>query len=310
MKNVNSFFTHLFQFDKEETRGDYLFVKLIETVMLYQVLLYAWNWAAYMPLLSEIILPLGIANYMDVSFMFQPEFAYANAFLISTFVIAGYFGKGRASYMIALLLMHLHYVARYSQGEISHGSNLTAIVLLSFALGDIFIENSSTRRKVVFGFIIFFAGFGYVSAAVSKLIGTGLFWPDGRHMYLWMGERSIDRLSQNGIFEFNLLQEYMFQYYWLATVILSFGLLVELTGFLLWFRKTRWVQATFLISMHVGIVLTMNIFFGPYIYILLLIGYPWGKFFDFLLEKWPDSFIHTFVDRRRVQGGESLGYSP
>lgn len=295
---AESFFNHLFQFDREETRGDYLFVKLIETVMLFQVLLYAWSWAAYMPLLSEVILPLGIANYVDVSFMFQPVYAYINAFLISVFVLAGYLNKGRSFYLIALFLMHLHYVARYSQGEISHGSNLTAMVLLSFALGDLFIEDGSNRRKVVFGLILFFAGFGYVSAAVCKLVGTGLSWSDGRHMYLWMGERSIDRLSQHGVFEFNLLQEYMFQYYWLATAILSFGLWVEFTGFLLWFRKTRWIQATLLIGMHVGILVTMNIYFGPYIYILLLIGYPWNKFFDYLLGKIADSAIHTFIDRK------------
>lgn len=297
-----AFYTHLFQFDREESRGDYLLVKLIEVVMVYQVFLYAWKWAAYMPLLSEAILPLGIANYLDVTFMFQPSFAYANAFIITCFAIIGFLGKWRFAYLVALLFFHLHYVARYSQGEISHGSNLTAMVLLSFALAAIFFSDKAVRRKVTFGFIIFFAGLGYVSAAMSKLIGGGLFWSDGAHMYLWMGERSIDRLSQNGFFEFNILQQMMFEHYWLSTLILSFGLLVELTGFLLWFKKTRWIQATLLISMHVGIVLTMNIFFGPYIYILLIIGYPWNDLLDHFLKKKPNSEINTMIDRLRFAG--------
>jgi hypothetical protein len=293
-----SFFNHLFQFDREETRGDYLLVKFIELVMVYQVLLYAWSWASYMPLLNEVILPLGIANYVDVSFMFQSSFAYFNAILISVFLFIGLLDKWRFSYLIALLFLHLHYVSRYSQGEISHGSNLTAMVLLSFALAAIFFRDKSVRRKVTFGFVIFFAGLGYVSAALSKLVGSGIFWSDGAHMYLWMGERSIDRLSQDGFFEFNILQEWMFEYYWLSTLILAFGLLVELTGFLLWFKKTRWIQATLLISMHAGILLTMNIYFGPYIYILLIIGYPWNDWLNKILEKRPHSEINTMIDRR------------
>ncbi len=295
---LEAFYTHLFQFDREETRGDYLLVKIVELVMLYQVFMYAWSWAAYMPLLSEVILPLGVANYLDVTFMFQPAFAYANAVLITVFMLIGFFNKWRFSYMVALLFFHLHYVSRYSQGEISHGSNLTAMVLLSFALAAIFFQDKSVRRKVTFGFILFFAGLGYVSAGMSKLIGGGIFWSDGAHMYLWMGERSIDRLSQDGFFEFNLLQELMFEHYWLSTLILTFGLLVELSGFLLWFKKARWIQATLLISMHIGILLTMNIYFGPYIYILLIIGYPWNDWVDRWLEKKPHSELNTMIDRR------------
>lgn len=295
---LEAFYTHLFQFDREETRGDYLLVKLVELVMLYLVFMYAWRWAAYMPLLSEVILPLGVANYMDVTFMFQPAFAYANAVLITVFMLIGFLNKWRFSYMAALLFFHLHYVSRYSQGEISHGSNLTAMVLLSFALAAIFFQDKSVRRKVTFGFILFFTGLGYVSAGMSKLIGGGLFWSDGAHMYLWMGERSIDRLSQDGFFEFNLLQELMFEHYWLSTLILTFGLLVELSGFLLWFKRTRWIQTTLLICMHIGIWVTMNIFFGTYIYILLIIGYPWNDWLNRWLEKKPHSELNTLIDRR------------
>lgn len=302
---MDSFYQSLFGLDRDESRGDWLLVRVLEMVMVAQVIMYVWRWASYMPRLTEVILPLGLANYMDVTFLFEPTAAMLNAALVSLLLLAGFLDRGRFTYLLALLFFHFQYVARYSQGEISHGSNLTAMVLLSFGLAAVFFQDRSVRRKVAFGFVLFFTGLGYVSAAFSKLIGTGPTWSDGVHMYLWMGERSIDRLSQDGQFEFNFLQQWMFDHYWLSTAILTFGLLVELSGFLLWFRKTRWLQATLLISMHVGIHWTMNIFFGPYIYLLLLVGYPWNEWADWLLNRSGGRKLVDWIDHRR-----SIGRSP
>ncbi len=294
-----TFYRQLFQADREETRGDYLYIRLIELLVVYQTLFYLWSWAAYMPRLSEVILPLGIANYLDVSFMFHAPAAYLNAFLATLLVFAGLFGKWRYSYLVALLLFHLQYVARFSQGEISHGSNLTAMILLSFALANIFFGRGEDRRKVAFGLALFFAGLGYISAAFSKLIGTGPLWADGAHLWLWMGERSIDRLSQDGEFSFSLFQQILFDHRGMATFVLLFGLLVELCGFLLWFVKIRWVAAILLVSMHVGVWLTMNILFGPFIYLLILVGFPFNRLIDSLLQRKPHSEFNTLVDRVR-----------
>ena len=50
-------------------------------------------------------------------------------------------------------------------------------------------------------------------------------------------------------------------------------------------QKTRWIQSTILLGMHIGIVFTLNIYFGDYVYLLLLIGFPWDKLIDYLIAK-------------------------
>jgi hypothetical protein len=60
-----------------------------------------------------------------------------------------------------------------------------------------------------------------------------------------------------------------------ATLILIFGLVAEAFGFLFWFPKTRPYAATIILGMHVGILLSMNIWFGSYMVELIYIGYPW-----------------------------------
>lgn len=295
-----NFFKKLFQFDRPETKGDILFYRIFEAIIIYQIIFYAWEWGLYIPQLGEVILPLGMANYIDVSFMFSGSYSLINAGLITIFALLGYFRKGRVFYFLAVLCMHLQYIARYSQGEISHGSNFTATALVTFALAALFIAGKNKRHKVAFGLFIFLIGLGYTSAGLSKLIGTGINWVDGRHLYLWIGERATDKLSQNGAFELNFFQEILLDHLWLATTILTIGVLSELFGFLLWFRKTRWIQATILICMHFGIYLSMSINFRAYFVILLIVGYPWGQFFDYLLSQKPNSKLNAYLEQKRA----------
>lgn len=87
-------------------------------------------------------------------------------------------------------------------------------------------------------------------------------------------------LSEGGVFSYSWIQELSLKYRWFATLSLTFGLVAELSGFLLWFDKTRPFIATALIGMHLGIYVAMNIMFDVYIYVLLLIGFPWSYWFD------------------------------
>lgn len=293
-----SFFEQLFRAHRTETKGDYLFFRLFEAVIIYQVIYYAWEWGLYIPQLAAVILPLGMAHYIDVSFMFAEPYALANAALVTIFALLGFFKKGRIYYLLALLALHLQYISRYSQGEISHGSNFTATALLALALAALFFARSGRRRKLAFGLFIFLIGLGYTSAGMSKLVGSGLAWADGHHLHMWIEQRAADKISQNGAYELNFVQHLMLDYHWLATVTLAFGMLSELMGFLLWFRKTRWIEATILIVMHYGIYLTMSINFRSYFIIIFLVGYPWGSFFDSLLQKWPDSPLNSYLERR------------
>lgn len=152
--------------------------------------------------------------------------------------------------------------------------------LLAVAISLFFFKDPKIYRRFAIGFVLFFVGIGYTSAGVSKLIGTSLTWPDGNHLWLWMAKRKVDVLSEGGVFSYNWIQEFSLKYRWFATLSLTFGLVAELAGFLLWFDKTRPFIAAALIGMHLGIYVAMNIMFDVYIYVLLLIGFPWSYWFD------------------------------
>lgn len=282
---MSALFDRIFEFDREETVGQVLFFRLIELVVAYQIIVNVWKWSFYIVELTDVILPLGIANYFDVSMLFGTSFPFINATIITLLLVLGFSRKWNYAYFITIFFFHLQYVARFSQGEISHGSNLAGMILLCIGVSFAFVNQSDKVRKTALGLIFFFAGLGYVSAAICKLIGTGITWPIGEHLQLWIAERYTDKLSQRGAFELSAFQNLLLDNWYLATATLTFGLLSELSGFLLWFRKTRWIQAIILMGMHIGIVFTLNIYFGDYVYLLLLIGFPWDKLFDYLTTR-------------------------
>lgn len=277
-----NFWKNLFKPNEKSTKGEALFFKIFELFVIVFVFKYAWQWGPYIQQIGEVVLPLGIAQYIDVSFMFEHNISLLNAALISLFALMGFLRIfPKYSYLIALALFHLHYVSRFSLGEISHGSNFIGMSLLALGVGLFFFGNKPVQyRRFIMGFIFFFFGLGYTSAAVSKLIGTGITWPSGEHLWLWIAERSVDVASSSGQFTPNLIQEWVLEYKLLGTFSLVFGLLTEFFGFLFWFDKTRPYIATALIMMHFGVYFTMSIMFDVYIYELLIIGYPWAKLID------------------------------
>lgn len=275
------FWKHLFKYEPEATRGELLHFRFFELLVISYVIYFAWDWGFYIQQIGEVVLPLGIAQYIDISFMFENRISIINAFLMSVFALMGFFRIWpRYSYIISFLCFHLHYVSRYSLGEISHGSNFIGMGMLALALGLFFFKEPKMNRRFVFGFLFLFFGIGYTSAGVSKLIGTGLTWADGRHLWLWIAERRVDVLSAGGTFSYNWIQELSMEHSWFASLSLVFGLIAEFFGFLLWFDKTRPYIAIALIGMHLGVYFTMNIMFDVYIYLLLILGFPWGDWID------------------------------
>ena len=276
-----NFWKNLFKYEKPATQGEILHFRIFELLVIAYVIYFAWDWGFYIQQIGEVVLPLGIAQYIDVSFMFENNISVINALLMTLFSILGFFRiLTRYSYFIAFLCFHLHYVSRYSLGEISHGSNFIGMGLLALALGLFFFKEPKINRRFIFGFLFFFFGLGYTSAGVSKLIGTGITWAGGEHLWLWIAERRVDVLSAGGEFSLNWLQEMSLEHRWVASLSLFFGLMAELFGFLLWFKKTRPYISVALIGMHLGVFFTMNIMFDVYIYILLILGFPWGKWID------------------------------
>lgn len=280
----------LFAFDQTETRGDRIYFRILELFIVAYAVWYCWDWGVYMQEnITSVLLPLGLAQYIDVSFMFNHYLGPANAVFVAVLGLVGFFRLWRPAYLLTLLAFHLQYVARYSLGEISHGSNLIGMGVLGLGLALIIFRSESHRQRFTLGFLYFFIGLGYTSAAFCKMIGTGITWPDGHHLLLWIAERKVDTIAKLGAFEPSILQELVLQDFRFGTLFLLVGLVTESISFLMWWRKYRYVVIMLVVGMHIGIVLTMNIFFHASTYLLLLLGIPWNRVIDRILE-WVPAF--------------------
>lgn len=271
---------NLFHFEAPQSTGTKIQLRAFEFFTVIYTLLYTWEWALYVPRLSDVVLPLGVANYLNVEFFFG-ELATVNAIIITlSCLIPLLFKRLRWLYVPAFLLFHLQYVTRFSQGEIPHSANLVGFSLLGLALAAVFVRDIKKSLPFAFGFTLFFLGLGYTSAGISKLVATGITWPDGHHLWLWIGEKSIDILSKTGEFQLNWLQELALSSRFIATVILTFGLVAELLGFLVWWKHLRPYITLALIGMHIGIDLTMNIFFKTFTIQLIIMGFHWNRYIN------------------------------
>ena len=135
------------------------------------------------------------------------------------------------------------------------------------------------------GFTYFFLGLAYTSAAISKLVASGITWPDGRHLWMWINEKAVDEIARSGFVELNFVQELALSSLLIATLFLAFGLIAELFSWLVWFKHTRmWVMLAIL-GLHVGIWLTMDILFILSVYELIILAFPWDEWIDKMLER-------------------------
>ncbi len=279
----------LFEPDRDQSPGEIVFFKLFELFVLFYTIKFAWEWGVYTQFRNvEVVLPLGLANYFDISIFFDYNLALINAGFITIIGIASYFRLGyKWQYMVVMVLLHIQYVARFSQGEIPHSQNLIGMSVLCFAIGAWFFPDKKQMPRFVMGSIIFFIGLGYTSAFFAKLIGTGFNWFDGRHLWLWIGEKSIDILSREGAWSPNFLQSLALQSTAMASLILLIGWFTELIGFTMWWKKLRPYTTTLLIGMHFGITLTMNIRFDAFVIQLILVGFPWYILLDRYIKSTP-----------------------
>jgi len=286
----------LFEPNRIQTAGEVIFFKLFELFVIYYTILFAWEWGIYTEFRNtDVVLALGLANYIDISIFFDNYLAIINAGFISILSIASFFRLGfRWQYMLVMVLLHVQYVARFSQGEIPHSQNLIGMAVLCFAIGAIFFPDKKQMPRFVLGSIIFFIGLGYTSAFFAKLIGTGINWYDGRHLWLWISEKSIDILSREGVYNPNFLQSMALQSTAVASVILLIGWLTELIGFTMWWKKLRPYTTTLLIGMHFGITLTMNIRFDAFVIQLFLVGFPWYILIDKYVKTAPP-FLYKWL---------------
>lgn len=287
---MKSLFRNLFDFERPETSGERLFFKLFEAFVVGGSLYLAWSWAMYIQRISDVVLPLGIAQYIDISFLFGTYPPLINAALMTVLLLLGFFRKGeRYAYMAGFLLLHFQYAARYSLGEIPHSSNVLGMTLLLLALAMIAFTEPRLRRRFTLGTTYFFVGLGYTLAGISKLIGTGFHWSDGRHLWMWINEKAIDSYAKTGILAFNFVQEMALANTFIATALLTFGLVTELLAVLMWWKKFRYPVIWAVLVLHVGIFLSMNIIFKLSMIELTLLGFPWAVWLDAALRRSDDA---------------------
>lgn len=268
----------IFQYHQTWDERTFRWIRFVELMIVLQVIFYAWDWGLYVERLETVVRPLGLANYLDVSILFHHQLSLLLALLITAIILLGYYRKVRWAYLLALILMHLMYVTRFSQGKVGHGTNFIGMGLFCFAIALLLYDSENERFKTAWGLLIFFIGLSYTLASLSKLFGTGLHWPDGPHLWLWMHQLAIDHWSQNGHFSFSSFQLFILHHRDFATFILASGWLIEFSGFLYWFPKTRPLMTTLLLGLHIGIFFSMNInFLDNFALMMVLVGYPWQK---------------------------------
>ncbi len=276
---------NLFEFERPDTTGQRVFRRAVELFAVASSLYLAWSWASYITRLSDVVLPLGIARYMDISILFGSTTAPALAAVLTGFGLIGFWFRNRWAYAVAFLILVVLYAARFSQGEIPHSANLAGMTFLGFALGAAVFKNRTFADRFAVGFAYFSLGLGYTSAAFVKLIATGLSWPDGRHLWMWINEKAVDEIARTGVLVLNPVQEIALSSHTMATGLLVFGLVTEFFAFLTWYKRTRYVVMQLVLGLHIGIYLAMDIIFMLSMVELVLLGLPWAALIDYARDR-------------------------
>lgn len=292
--------TAFFRYLKRELYGgrreepvDVVVFKVFEAYIVYRAIEYCWQWGIFIQDIGEVVLPLGVANYLDVSFMFENGVSIVTAALAGVLMVAGFLRVSRYAYLLSMALFHLQFAARFCLGEIPHSSNFVGLAILVLGLGAVCFEDATARRRFVTGTLVFFIGLAYFTGAVSKIVATGITWPDGRHLWIWIAEKAADKYSEFGTLTLNPVQRLVVDSWWFATASLTFGLVVELAAPAFWFRRTRAIAAVGMLSLHAGIYLTMRIVFSASMVIIGILGFPWADW----LKKFRPGLNETLARR-------------
>lgn len=275
----------LFDHGRPSTRGEHLHARAFELFVVVAAMQLAWDWGVYILRIGHIVLRLGMAQYLDPSFMYGTSASLYNAALISLLLIVGYLRRFRYAYLTAFCLLHLQYSARFVLGEIPHSANLVGMGVLAIALGAVLFGSGPSMNRFAIGFSVFFTGLGYTSAAVCKLVGTGLHWSSGRHLWLWIAEKHTDTVAKLGDVPLSFMQQWALSHEWVATAFLSFGLISEALAFTMWWRRPRPFTTLAVLGLHLGIFATMGILFSHAMIFVALIGFPWGHWIDRLTSR-------------------------
>lgn len=273
---------NLFEFDRAESPGAVVFFKLFELFLAVFAVRLAWTWTQEIGVLREVVLRLGAANYFEPTLFYGNSLAAWTSAVLTVLAVVGFFRLWKGAYMSVVLLLHLLYAVRFTQGEIPHSANLFVMSLLGLALATVFFDDGHDRRRFTLGFTYFFIGLGYTMAAVSKMVATGPMWSDGLHLWMWIHEKSADQMLRWGAVNLTWVQELALEHRWVATASLLFGFLTESFAWLIWFRRFRLLILAAIFGLHAGIYYSMQIIFELSFYQFGLLLLPLPALFDWI----------------------------
>ena len=95
----------IFDFHTDETAGERFRFRLLELAVAGWACWFAWSWGLYIPRIEAAILPLGIAQHADLSFMSENGLSLWNAAAITS-LCAVAFAVHKAAYLPCALLRH------------------------------------------------------------------------------------------------------------------------------------------------------------------------------------------------------------
>ena len=275
-RRVTSVTDQIFEFDRPVTPGEQWVFRAFELFVTAGLGYLCWNWGFEVGRLVQGAFHEWAPKYAG-SLLDAQTLAFVNASLITLLLGLGWFRIwDRYVYLAALPLIHMQFVGRYWPEVGVHQSQLVGMSLLAIGLAFFFFESSSLRLRFALGSSYALISVSYFLAALSKLRQGGLGWIDGNNFQMMLSANQVHRIARDRSFAFNALQELVMSYGFLGTLILAFGLLTELSAFLICFRRFRIYSATAILLLHLGVIAAMNISFPWNMSLLLLLGYPWA----------------------------------
>lgn len=273
-------FEKVFELDVPLTEGEKKVFGLFEWFVVLTMTGFAWDWSLKATGSDGAAFAAWAAEHQFMGLSGQ-ALVSINAALITALLAMGRFRNDtRVAYLAAIPLLHLQLLARYAPGPGLHHSYLPGMMLLALATAFLLFRSPQQRMRFGLGMSYVFVAIAYTLAAASKVRQSGLAWLDGDNLLMWLTRNQVHRISKEQSYEFNVLQEYVMDNPVLGTVVLSPGLVVESLAFLFLFKRIRPYYAALLLMMHVGIAGLMKIYFPFNMAILLILGFPWARFFD------------------------------
>lgn len=276
----------LFDFQSPTRPGEQSYFRVIEYVVVIYALWAIFTWVDEARMWTQVVSATGVAQWITIDWMLRSAWALVAIGVTAVIcLLLGLFRVLRQGYLTGFACVHLLFVARFSQGKVSHGDSLFGFLLLFLGLAYVLYTDDFARRRFFWGLAHFYLGFIYILSAFSKLIATGPSWVSGEHLWMWILERRVDIYSQTGMLVEDDLKSLLLENRLLATGFLSSGLFLEMCGFLLWLNRTRPVMTLVFVSFHFGVWLTLDIAFLRHALLLCLLGLPLEGALDRVLHR-------------------------